>query len=222
MSTITVYHNPNFLNYRGDHGDIPPPLNPVASVTVPDTLAGTGQALEYAYSRTQHIDSPWFTNRDVRPHLRSTSVGDLIADEDGVLFVVESMGFEPFRPQAISPRHKLAEAQRLLETINRTNDARRLLPTVAAVLATVNATLAADGWPQCDTPLLWPDAQPGGLIGNGGGQTQYRLIARKLRPKWRAQRIAEAIPDAEVWIDGPQTWAVLVAVAEQATGTTNE
>jgi hypothetical protein len=225
MSTITIYHNPNFLKYRGDHGDIPPPLNPVASVTVPDALAGTRQALEYAYSQTQHIDDkPWFTNHAVRPHLRSTSVGDLAATEDGALFVVESMGFEPFRPQAITPRHKLAEAQRLLAAVESTNDARQLLPTVTAALATVNATLAANGWPQCDTPILWQDAQPGDLIGNDGGagngggavgQTRYRLITRKLRPKWRARRIAEAIADAEVWIDGTQTWAVLVPVAQE-------
>ncbi len=217
MSTITVYHNPNFLKYRGDHGDIPPPLVPVASVTVPDTMAGTRQALEFAYSQTQHIDTPWYTNHAVNPRLRSTSVGDLVADENGVLFVVESLGFEPFRPKTITPRHRLAAAQHLLETVERTNDARQLLPTIATVLATVNATLAADGWPQCDTPILWQDAQPGDLVSNGvpsDGQTQYRLITRKLRPKWRARRIAEAIPNAEVWIDGTQTWAVLVPVED--------
>ena len=220
MSTITVYHNRNFLKYSGNHRDIPPPLAPVAAVTVPDTMAGTRQALEFTYSQTQHIDRPWFTNRAVQTHLRSTSVGDLVADENGVLFVVESLGFEPFRPKTITLRHKLAEAQRLLETVDSANDARQLLPTVAAALATVNATLAADGWPQCDTPILWQDAQPGDVIGNDGGagkggQTQYRLITRKLRPKWRAKRIAEAIANAEVWIDGTQTWAVLVPVTQK-------
>ena len=214
MSTITVYHNPNFLKYRGDHRDIPPPLAPVAAVTVPDTMAGTRQALEFTYSQTQHLDTPWFMNRAVQPHLRSTSVGDLIAAEDGTLFVVESLGFELFRPKTITPRHKLAEAQRLLEAVDSANDARQLLPTITAVLATVNAMLASDGWPQCDTPILWQDAQPGDLIGDSG-QTQYRLVTRKLRPKWRAKRIAEAIPNAQVWIDGTQTWAVLVPVRQE-------
>ena len=33
MPVIKVYHNPNFLNYRGNHTDIVPPRRPIASPT---------------------------------------------------------------------------------------------------------------------------------------------------------------------------------------------
>ena len=38
MAEITIYHNPNFLAYGGDHDDIALPMQPLASITVPENL----------------------------------------------------------------------------------------------------------------------------------------------------------------------------------------
>ena len=56
-----------------------------------------------AYAWTQHgyLYPSWFNDPAVTPHLRSTSVGDLLATEDGALYVVESFGFQPYRPKSI-------------------------------------------------------------------------------------------------------------------------
>jgi hypothetical protein len=116
MPTIKVYHNPNFLNYRGDHSDIVLPIQPIATVQTPDGLP-VEQALETAYWQTQHLDDAdcgWWDHGDVMLHVRSTSVGDVLVDEQGNLFVVESTGFRPYQPRAIRPYHRLAEACRLL------------------------------------------------------------------------------------------------------------
>lgn len=136
MPKITVYHNPNFLDYRGNHSQIVPPAQPVATVTVPAGLT-LDEMLGAAYARTQHgYEYPsWFNDPDVIPHLRSTSVGDLIADSSDNLYVVEPFGFQPLRqaqcrlyqPKAIYPVHKLAEAYRLLEKAVNETDTRSLL-----------------------------------------------------------------------------------------------
>jgi hypothetical protein len=112
MTVIKVYHTPNFLNYRGNHSDIVPPARPVATVQVPEEMS-IEQALEIVYRQTQHlddVDGGWWNHEDVMLHIRSTSVGDVLADEQGNLFVVESMGFRPYHPGAIRPSHRLAEA----------------------------------------------------------------------------------------------------------------
>jgi hypothetical protein len=220
MPKITVYHNPNFLYYRGDHKQIVPPTQPVATVTVPDGLSLT-EMLEFGYAQTQHVHTSWFNNPPVMPHLRSTSMGDMIGDNEGNLYVVESFGFQPYQPKAISPVHKLAEAHRLLETActerrprSQTEvavdegDARSLLALVRQALAAIHHALAAEGYPDSETPILWDRAQPGDLVGNAE-IGQFRVIARKLRPKWRAKRLLAHIPDSQIWIDSPGTWAVL-------------
>ena len=54
MTTVHVYHNPNFLHYRGDHTQIAPPVAPVAAITVAGDLPET-TALSRAFARTQHV-----------------------------------------------------------------------------------------------------------------------------------------------------------------------
>jgi hypothetical protein len=226
MTRFTVYHNPNFLDYRGNHSQIVPPAQPVATVTVPAGLI-LDEMLSMAYARTQHgYEHPsWFNDPDVIPHLRSTSAGDLIADSDGNLYVVESLGFQPLRqaqcrlyqPKAIYPVHKLAEAYRLLETAVNGADTRFLLTLVRQALAAIQHALAAEGYPTSETPILWEKAQPGDLVGGpymgGLDMWQFRVIARKLRPKWRAKRLLAHVPNGQIWIDSPRTWAVLVPIA---------
>jgi hypothetical protein len=49
---------------------------------------------------------------------------------------------------------------------------------------------------------------------------QFRVIARKLNRKWRAKALLEHIPEAQIWIDGSQSWAVLLPVLNTETGST--
>jgi hypothetical protein len=171
--------------------------------------------LDVAYARTQHgYEHPsWFNDPDVIPHLRSTSAGDLIADSGGTLYVVESFGFQLYQPKAIHPVHKLAEAYRLLETAVAEADTHSLLTLVRQALAAIQQALAAEGYPASESPILWEKAQPGDLVG-GPEMGQFRIIARKLRPKWRAKRLLAHIPNAQIWIDSPRTWAVLIPVVD--------
>ena len=160
MREIKIYHNPNFLSYQGNHAQIPLVNQLVATVTLADELP-TPQSLHIAFAQTQHLDAPWYHNLGVLPHLRSTSVGDLLADDNGRFFVVERCGFQPYQPPS----------------------------------------------------LPWPAAQPGDLVGHQDTGV-YRVIARRLSPKFRAQRLTAVIPHAQIWIDGARSWAVLVPITE--------
>lgn len=162
MSQIKVYHNPNFLSYQGNHAQIPLINQLVATVTIANELP-TPQALDIAFAQTQHLDVPRYHNLGVLPHLRSTSVGDLLADDNGRFFVVESCGFQPYQPPS----------------------------------------------------LPWATAQPGDLVGHQETGL-YRVVARRLSSKFRAQRLTAVIPDAQIWIDGARSWAVLVPITEPA------
>lgn len=153
MPEITVYHNPNFLYYRGVHSQIVPPTRPVATVTVPEGLS-LNEMLEFGYAQTQHAHISWFNHPQVMAHLRSTSVGDVIADDKGNLYVVESFGFQPYQPQAIAPVHKLAEACRLLEEAVAEGNGRSLFTLVRQALAAIHNALAAEGYPNSETPVL--------------------------------------------------------------------
>ena len=210
MPKITVFHNPNFLYYRGDHKQIVPPTQPVATISTPDGLS-LPESLEFGYAQTQHVDTSWFNNPGVMVHLRSTSVGDLIADNEGNLHVVESFGFQPYQPKAIAPVHKLAEAYRLLETAVDESNHHSLATAVHQALAAIRHSLSAEGYPDSESPILWDKAQPGDLVGNAD-IGHFRVIARKLGPKWRAKRLLAHIPNSQIWIDTPRTWAVLVPV----------
>lgn len=148
MTNVTVYHNVNFLEYRGKHSQIMPPTRPVATVIVPAD-SSLHEMLGAAYAKTQHgYEHPsWFNDPNVIPHLRSTSVGDLIADDDGNLYVVESFGFQPYRPRAVSPVHSLADAARLLETAVNEADTRSLSALVRQALVAIQHVLAAEEYP---------------------------------------------------------------------------
>ncbi len=230
MPKITVYHNPNFLDYRGNHSQIVLSTQPVATVTVPAGLT-LDEMLGAAYARTQHgYEYPsWFNDPDVIPHLRSTSVGDVLeactesrspersrrgsrSDEQGNLFVVESMGFRPYQPRAIHPYHRLTEAFRLLDQALMQANVDQVSVVANRVRNIVRHVLEMEGYPNGEVPILsWANAQPGDLVGSPDAGL-FRVIARKLRPKWRAKRLLAHIPDAQIWIDSPRTWAVLVPV----------
>jgi hypothetical protein len=171
MTIIKVYHNPNFLDYRGDHAGIVLPDAPIASVTVPED-ALPHQALSWSYRQTQHLERPWWENPAIYLHVRSTSVGDVLETADGRRFVVESMGFQPYD--------------------------------------------APDGQSQrpLDIPVAWEEAQPGDVVGRL--DEAFLLVARKLARKWRARRLARHIPPAQLWLDGPRHWAVLVPLTGSA------
>ncbi len=169
MPKITVYHNVNFLDYRGKHSQIVSPTQPVATVTVPEGLSLT-EMLEFAYAKTQHTHSSWFNNPQVMAHLRSTSTGDLITDSDGNLYVVESFGFQSYQPEVVAPVHRLAEASRLLETacteLGSTERSRSVEVAVAEAdscslpalvrqaLTAIQHVLAAGGYPDSEAPIL--------------------------------------------------------------------
>lgn len=208
MTTVKVYHNPDFLNYRGDHSQIVPPIQPVATVRTAEDLP-LEKLLDAGYARTQHLDTSWYNNPDVMVHLRSTSVGDVISLPDGTLYVVESCGFKPYQPKAVRPVHKLADACRLLEVAVDEGSTYHLRTLTRQALAAVQHALAAEGCPERDAPILWEKAQVGDLVGDPE-VGQFRVIARKLNRKWRAKQLLAHIPHAQIWIDGPQTWAVLV------------
>ena len=222
MPTIKIYHNPNFLDYRGNHTDVIPPTRPVATVQVPAGMP-VKQALEIAYRQTQHLDVSWWDNDGVILHARSTSVGDVLevcaeqsqSDEQGNLFVVESLGFRPYQPKAIRPYHRLAEAYRLLDETLAQAGTGQIAAVAGQARNTILHVLEAVGYPNGEVPiLLWDKAQPGDLVG-GPNTGLFRVIARKLRPKWRAKRLLAHVPNAQVWIDSPRTWAVLVPMKEE-------
>ncbi len=53
--------------------------------------------LEDVYAKTQHLHRPWWENKGVTAFgiaARSTSIGDIVQDTDGRLWVVASFGFE--------------------------------------------------------------------------------------------------------------------------------
>lgn len=222
MPKITVYHNPNFLNYRGNHTAIVPPTRPIATVQVPEDIPAE-QALEIAFRQTQHVDISWWDNDGVMLHARSTSVGDVLADEKGNLFVVENMGFRPYQPSAIRPYHRLAEAYRLLDESLAQAGADQITVVAGRARDAMRYVLEAEGYPNGEADILqWDKAQPGDLVGShfdklsaGSDTGLFRVIARKLRPKWRAKRLLAHIPNAQIWIDSPRTWAVLVPVNQE-------
>ena len=220
MAAIQVLHNPQFLDYDGDHNQIVPPVQPVASVQVADNLPLEAQLAE-AYARTQHgyLHASWFKDPAVIPHLRSTSVGDLIALPDGASYVVESMGFRPFQPKPISPFQRLAAAYQQLDEAVTHGSQSYLRTAVQESLRAMRSVLDIAGkeHPLNEMPILWEKAQVGDVVGTAE-LGQFRVIARKLHPKYRARRLLAHIPQGAIWIDGPQTWAVLVPVGEVVGG----
>ena len=215
MPQIKVYHNPHFLEYRGRHSDIAPPVRPVATVQIPAEVSAE-QALEIAFRQTQHVARPWWDNDDVLLHVRSTSVGDMLADDQGNMFVVESVGFQTYQPRAVRPHHQLAAAYRQLDAVLGQADTHQIMTAVGQARNAMLHVLESEGCPNGEVPVLtWDNAQPGDLVGDPHTGI-FCVIARKLRPKWRAKRLLAHIPDAQIWIDSPRTWAVLVLVNEES------
>ena len=227
MPQIKVYHNPHFLEYRGRHSDIAPPVRPVATVQIPAEMSAE-RALEIAFRQTQHVARPWWDNDDVLLHVRSTSVGDILeactesgrsvrrrSDKQGNMFVVESVGFQSYQPRAVRPHHRLAAAYRQLDAALEQADTHQIMTAVGQARNAMLHVLESEGYPNGEVPILaWDNAQPGDLVGDPHTGL-FRVIARKLRPKWRAKRLLTHIPDAQIWIDSPRTWAVLVPVNEE-------
>jgi len=53
--------------------------------------------LDQVYAKTQHLHRPWWENPGVKAFgvaARSTSIGDIVQDKDGGLWVVADFGFE--------------------------------------------------------------------------------------------------------------------------------
>jgi hypothetical protein len=210
MPSIKVYHNPRFLDYRDNHNRVVPPTAPIATVQAPDGLTDE-EALSWAYAQTQHIDHAWWNNEDVRLHVRSTSVGDLLEDENDKHYVVERVGFQPWRPIVVSNAHRLSEAYRLLDVAVTQVGAGQAAHQMRQARDLVLHVLELEGYTGGDVPISpWTQAKPGDIVGDDLGR--FQVIARKLRPKWRARRIQERLPGAQIWIDSPRSWAVLLPV----------
>lgn len=214
MRHIQVFHNPRFLAYRGEHDQILPPLSPTASVQVPADMAPE-EMLNTAYARTQHgyLYSSWFQDPTVIPHLRSTSVGDLLATDTGALFVVERLGFRPFRPIASSWQSKLATSVRQLDGVVALAQDEQIRSAIQDSLIGMNRALLAEEFPVEEHPQTWESAQVGDLIGNDT-LGYYRVFARNLKPKWRAILLQEPLPQGQIWRDN-KGWAVLQPTDEQ-------
>jgi hypothetical protein len=210
MAHIQVFHNPQFLDYSGDHSQIVWPLQPTASVKLPEA-ASLDEQLGIAYAYTQHgyRYASWFHDPEVIPHLRSTSVGDLLATEDGQFYVVERMGFQPYAPVETGPVQQLVAAARQLETAVAQRELGHYQQAAQASLAAIQHALAAEGYPAREMPVTWEKAQVGDMVGSPE-LGHFRLIARNLQPKWRAVRLLEQIPDGHIWKDGTASWAVLL------------
>jgi hypothetical protein len=167
-----IYHNPHFLDYNGDHSQIVPPTRPVASILVRGKLS-MHERLEAAYAQTQHGHNypSWFHDPQVIPHLRSTAVGDLIADQKGNFYVVENVGFQPYQPTDGNPLSALAAAYRMLATAcmqkeDAANDV--LLSAARQALVAMQQMLATEEMdPAARPPVHWENAngQSGNLAG---------------------------------------------------------
>ena len=139
----------------------------------------------------------------------------MLADEQDNLFVVESIGFQTYQPRAVRPHHRLAAAYRQLDAVLGQAGTHQIMTAAGQARNAMLHVLESAGYPNGELPvLIWDNAQPGDLVGDPHTGL-FRVIARKLRPKWRAKRLLAHIPDAQIWIDSPRTWAVLVPVNEE-------
>ena len=90
-SHFAVFHVMPEFSREGRAALLPPTkFNLVATVDAKE--------LGHVVPLTNHVDSPWTENAGVELHVpanvcRSTSVGDVIADEAGDYYRVEGMGF---------------------------------------------------------------------------------------------------------------------------------
>jgi hypothetical protein len=94
----TVYHatNPTFLEVTPSN--FPTGFEAVATLEV---VTGTdSEALEHTFRATNHIDSNWMKNPEVRElqrhNLRSTSVGDVVILGNGSRYLCAMVGWIKF------------------------------------------------------------------------------------------------------------------------------
>lgn len=198
MPHIQVFHNPRFLAYRGDHDQIVPLLTTTASVRVPAELA-VEEKLSAAYERTQHgyLCGSWFQDPTIIPHLRSTSVGDLLAAENGTLFVVEWLGFRPFHPTNRNWKPRLLESMRNLERTVELAQNEQVKAAIQDSLIRMNQALLVEEYPVKEIPQAWENAEVGDLVGSDA-LGYYRIFARRLEPKWRAALLQEHLPQGKM------------------------
>jgi len=208
MSIIQVFHNPRFLEYRGNHDELLLPPSPTASIKVEAELS-PDEMLDRAYARTQHgvHYASWFHDPTVIPHLRSSAVGDFIALENGELFVVERLGFQPYRPNIVPWQTTLAQAMRQLEKAVELADLAALKSAVQRSLIPIHQALLAEGYSISELPKDWVNAEVGDLVGNDT-TGQYRVFARRLEPQWRAVLLLEHLPEGKLYRDD-KGWTVL-------------
>ena len=115
----------------------------------------------------------------------------------------------------VRTHHRLAAAYQQLDAVLGQADTHQIMTAVGQARNAMLHVLESEGYPNGELPILtWDNAQPGDLVGDPHTGI-FRVIARKLRPKWRAKRLLTHIPDAQIWIDSPRTWAVLVPVNEE-------
>jgi hypothetical protein len=94
----------------------------------------------------------------------------------------------------IRPYHRLAEAYRLLDEALAQDDNGQIAAVAGQARNAMLHILEAKGYPNGEVPILsWVEAHSGDLVGGpymGGPDTgMFRVIARKLRPKWRATHL---------------------------------
>ena len=89
-----VYHarSPNFG--MGEPREFPKEYRHIATVNCKD--------LDDVFRVTNHVDRPWQNNPQIKIHYnitpRSTSVGDVVVDQDGKQWRVESVGWKHINP----------------------------------------------------------------------------------------------------------------------------
>lgn len=92
---MKVYHSKTLTNPFAEVNPIfPIDYNKVADIETKD--------LNEAYELSNSINSPWLFNNKVKSDLlvcRSTSVGDVIEDNDGNFFMVDMIGFKELKPE---------------------------------------------------------------------------------------------------------------------------
>ncbi|MCB8980603.1 MAG: hypothetical protein H6657_24600 [Ardenticatenaceae bacterium] len=186
------------------------PRQPTASVKLPEAVS-LNEGLDFAYACTQHGNryASWFHDPEVIPHLRSSSVCDLLATAEGTFYVIEPMGFKPYVPTETYPVQQLVGAVCLLEKAAAQRELGLHQQAVQASLVAIQHALAAEGYSAQELPVDWENAQVGDLVGSPA-LGHFRIIARKLRPKWRARQMLADLPNGTIWLDGAKTWAVLV------------
>lgn len=97
---IQVYHNTQALDPEHQSHLFAPITLPEGSPRLSDCVLVAVvdvDSLDAAYYLTQHVERPWWDNARARriegERQRSTSVGDLLVDEVGVVWVVTGHGF---------------------------------------------------------------------------------------------------------------------------------